>query len=1086
MSASRQLAVVSIYFAFAALLGAQTTGSIEGVITDSTQASISGAAIMLRHQETGVETATLTNAAGYFLADNLPSGTYDVTANHPGFKRASLTGIRLDVATRARHDIVLTVGDVSESVTVEAAAVHVNTSNATVSTVITTKQIDTAVLNGRHFSRLAMLVPGAVYHSGSDELFGAGLGATGSPVSINGVNNKASGWFVDGAYNMNVGNGEANQHVPVIDSLSEVQVQTANYSARYGTTGGSVITAITKSGTSRFHGGAYEYLRNDALDARNFFSPSNPPLKQNQFGFLIGGPVILPGYNRDRNKTFFFWSEDWRKRRNALTRITATPDAALREGNFASEAVRTGRPLLDPATGQRFPGNSIPAGRIDPNARLLLQTYFPAPNYFAEPFRNYLNNGVARFDTRTDTVKIDHNITDKYRLSGVISNDDINVLQPDAGLGGSPFDVIRQRENTSGMNGNLRATMAFTPRSINELSFAYKRFNVNLLFQEAGASPVRPSGLNIRDFFEGANALNYTPAISFAQGWGGIGTSQLPLDPAGDNNFILSDNHTFIAGNHTLQAGLSIMHYNKTQAAFNATQGSFSFDGTFTNHPIGDFLLGMARTYSQGKERFIRSYLFTQTEAYLQDDWRLTRKLTLNLGLRFYAMPMTHVRDNLMSSFVPGRYDPAKAPDINAAGVLVPGPAYDRLNGIVFPEQDGVPRGFADSYFALGPRFGFAYDVSGNGRMALRGGYGISYLNSGNNPSGLVNNPPFNENIGLQNVSLVDPSGGVPNAPRPLALNAVHPDFIRPMVQSWSLSVQRELPAQFLASIAYVGTRGTHWEVWLDRNSSVFGPVPAGFDFDPRLNAGFNENLSRPFRGYATITQFNTGLSSTYHSLQTSFQRRFANNVALQGAYTWSKAVGQAQTRRDMRVQNPLNWSADRGVLDYDRTHVLTMNYIYELPFLRNRRDILGQLLGNWQLSGLLSLQSGLALTPGISLGTRGLATRPDATGEPGEGAGTKDDWFNRTAFRAPAPGRFGNAGVGTIRGPGFAIWDASLSKEFPITEGARFSLRGEFFNVLNHTNWSGVDTTLGSGTYGRVTSARDPRRLQIAGRFDF
>jgi hypothetical protein len=306
------------------------------------------------------------------------------------------------------------------------------------------------------------------------------------------------------------------------------------------------------------------------------------------------------------------------------------------------------------------------------------------------------------------------------------------------------------------------------------------------------------------------------------------------------------------------------------------------------------------------------------------------------------------------------------------------------------------------------------------------------------------------------------------------------------MVQSWSLGVQRELPGQFLASVSYVGTRGTHWEVWLDRNSSVFAGAPAGLDFDPRLNTGFNENLIRPFRGYAGITQFNSGLDSIYHSLQTSFQRRFANNLALQGSYTWSRTIGQAQTRRDMRVQNPLNWAADRGLVDYDRAHVFTMNYIYEIPFLRNRRDILGQVLGNWQLSGIVTAQSWLALSPGISLGTRGLATRPDATGISPEGDRTKESWFNTAAFAAPRPGMFGNAGPGTLRGPGLVIWDAALAKQFPVTEDARFSLRGEFFNVLNHTNWSGVDTNLGSGNYGRVTSARDPRRLQLALRLDF
>jgi hypothetical protein len=1072
---------------FAGGLLAQTTGSIEGTITDSSGAAIPNANVAILNQETGVQTKLVTNNSGYFLSANSPSGTYTINVDQPGFKQVKISGLKLDVNSRIRRNITLAVGNVNESVDVQASAAQVNTSSGTVASVITSEQIQTAVLNGRNYSRLAMLVPGAVYSSSSDELSGAGLSQVGSPVSINGVNNKSSGWFVDGAYDMNVGNGEANTHVPPIDSIDEVQVQTSNYSARYGTTGGAVITAITKSGTSSFHGSAYEYFRNDKMDARNFFAVQNPPLKQNQFGFTIGGPVILPHYNKDRNKTFFFWSEDWRKRRNASTSLTTTPNDALRQGDFQSEALRTGKPLLDPTTKIPFANNTIPMNRIDPNAALLLQTYLPEPNYSSGGFLNYINNGVAKFNTRTDTVKLDHNLTERMHFSFVVSNDGINVLQPDAGLGGSPLPVLRQYEDTSGMVLNANSTITLSPRAVNEFTFSQKSFDINLLLQgENGVSPTRPSGLDITDFFPGANKLNQTPVISFTQGWAGVGTNQLPLKPAKDNNFTIADNFSYVLGKHTIQTGVSILRYNKIQASFNTTQGNYSFDGTFTNHPVADFLLGMARTYSQGQDRFVRNYSFIQTEAYLQDDWRVNRKLTLNLGVRMFAIPMTHVDQNLMSSFLPSQYDPAKAPLITSAGVLVPTPNYDPLNGIVRPEQNGVPRGFVDTFYRPAPRFGFAYDPTGRGKTSIRGGYGISYLNSGTDQSSLVNNPPFNQNVQLQNVLLDDPSGGTPNAPRPLSLNGFSPTFKRPMVASWSFTAQQELPGQILASVGYVGTRGTNWEVWIDRNSPVYTAGNNGYDFDPRLNSGLNSNLIRPFVGYGSINQFNSGLTSSYHSLQSSFQRRFANHLALQGTYTWSKAVGQAQTRRDMQVQNPLDWAADRGVEDFDRTHVLTLNYIYGIPFFRGNKNFWGQAFGNWQLSGTFTYQSGLPLTPGLSLSTKGLATRPDATGVSTSGQRSKSSWFNTGAFQAPQPGMFGNAGVGVMRGPGFAIWDSALSKQFPITERAKFTLRGEFFNALNHTNWSSVDTNLGSGTYGQVTSARDPRRIQLALRFDF
>lgn len=1070
------------------MLSAQTTGAIEGTVTDPTGAAIPGASVKLTNEATGVEYKTTTNAAGAYLFDRIAIGAYNVTVTNAGFKTSTLTGIRVDPAARVRSDVTLQVGGVQESVNVEATPSPVQLSEGTVSSVITTEQINTAVINGRNYTRMMMLMPGAVYQSGSDELSGAGLNAPGSPVSINGVNNKSSGFFADGAYDMNLGNGEASPHIPPLDTIQEIQVQTSNYSARYGTTGGAIVNAVTKSGTAQFHGNAYEYFRNDKMDARNFFSPTVVPLKQNNFGFSIGGPVILPHFNKNRNRTFFFWNEDWRRRRNATTLLTATPTEAMRAGNFQAEAARLGRPILDPNTKQPFPNNIIPSDRIDKNALLLLNTYFPVPNNPAGGFNNYINLGVGQLNPRTDTVRIDHNFTDNFRIAGTISHDHIDALNPNVPLlNASPFPSILQAEHTTGATGILNLAWVVNPTTTNEAQYSYKAFHVNLLLQgTAAAQPTRPQGLSIRDYFQGANTLNLIPNISFSQGWGGIGTSVLPISPATDDTHIVADNFSHIAGSHTLQAGGLLFHYVKNQSVNNSTMGSYSFNGIFTNSPVADFLLGLAQSYSESSARFIRDYSFNQTEWYFQDDWRATKRLTLNLGLRLFDIPLTVVGGNKMSSFFASRYDPAKAPQVNASGVLVPGPNYDPLNGIVQAGQ-GVPRGFVKPYWALAPRFGFAFDPTGSGKSAVRGGYGISYLNSGTNQSALVLNPPFNVTVNLQNVPLSDPSQGTPTAPRPVSLNAFSPMFKRPMVQSWSLTFQRELPGQLLMMAGYVGSRGTNWEVWIDRNAPDFAGHPPGLDFDPRLNSNaVNINTIRPFQGYADITQFNSGLSSKYHSLQTMFQRRFANGFALQGTYTWGKTTGQSQTRRDMRVQNPLNWAADYGVTDYDRTHVFSMNYIWDLPLLRGRRDLLGQVFGNWEVAGFFTAQSGLAMTPGLSISTRGLATRPDATGAPVEGNKKKTSWFNTAAFRAPTPGKYGNAGVGTIRGPGFWDWDTSVSKLFPIREHVHARLSGEFFNILNHTNWSGVGTSLGSGTYGQITSARDPRRVQLAARIDF
>ncbi len=1065
----------------------QTTATLNGSVTDPSKAAVANVTVTATNEATGVSSATKTNSDGLYAFQNLPIGRYDISVAQPGFKTYSATGIALDAAAQVRHDVHLEVGQVQQSMTVESTQAAVQTSDGTVSSVITSEQINAAVLNGRNFSRLAMLMPGAVYQSSSDELYTVGLNAPGSPVSINGLNALTAGWFQDGAYNMNVGNGAAVQHIPSLDSIQEMQVQTANYSARYGTAGGAVINAVTKNGTAHFHGNAYEYLRNNDFDARNFFNPIVSPLKQNNFGFSIGGPIILPHYNYKRNKTFFFWNEDWRYRNSATTLLTATPTAAMRTGNFQQEATRLGKSIIDPTTGAPFANNIIPASRIDPNAATLLQNYFPLPNNLTGGFQNYINNGVGKLDPRSDTVRVDHNFSDKFRAFFTLAHDDIQITNPYVQLlNADYFPTMYQKESTYSWTGAGNLTMVLSPKSTNEIQYSYKIFDVNLLLQDNTASSVRPSGVAIQDYYPGANSLNLLPNITFGQGWGPIGTSVLPLSPATDDTRILSDNFTYVWGKHMLQAGGMWFHYTKDQAVNNQTQGSYSFSGIFTGDAMADFLLGEAATYSESNARFIRDYKFDQTEWYLQDDWRATSKLTLNLGLRVYVIPLVTVGGNLMSSFLPSAYNPAAAPQITSSGVLVPTANYSALNGIVQAGKNGVPAGFASTYVGWAPRFGFAYDPTGSGKTAIRGGYGISYLNAGNDDSALVLNPPYNVAVSLVNVPLSNPRQGTPTALAPVALDAFSPTFERPRVQSWSLMVQHDFGGQLLASIGYVGTRGSNFEVWIDANSPAFIP-PAGYQFNPAINTNsVNLNTLRPYVGYGSITQFNSGLGSIYNALQLTMQRRFAKGFAIQANYTFAKNLGETQTQRNMVVQDPLNWRADYGPTNFDATNVFSLNYIWEIPFLRGRKTVLGEVFGNWQLAGTLTAQSGLALSPGMSLPTSGEATRPNATGQTPSGPQTLSQWFNTAAFAAPPYGFFGNSGTGVIRGPGFWDWDSSVSRIFPVWESFKLKLSGEFFNMLNHPNWSAVSTSLGSGTYGHITSARDPREIQLSLRLDF
>jgi len=1088
------------WFLLSTAVYGQNTGTIVGTVRDAT-GTVSGAAIELTDARTGVRRTTVSGDEGHYEFGNLQPGTYEVRVSKSGFKAYNAPGLILDAGARLRQDAALSVGDVTETVTVQADTAQVDTETSTIGAVITSDQISKTMLNGRNYVKLALLVPGAAYTSGADELTGTGpLGNPGAPVAINGLDNKMNSWNLDGARNVNHGNGEGNLFIPTLDSIQEVQIQSTTYTAEYGSTAGAVVNVISKSGTRDFHGTAYEYLRNDFFDARNALSfvdrdgdqKADPGhLRQNNFGYSLGGPVIFPGYNRDRNKTFFFWNQEWLRRRDGSQTIFAsTPTPEMRAGDFAAEVVRINRPLLDPVTRQPFPGGRIPADRINRNAALLLERYFPLPNNPAGGFQNFLNSAVRILNQDSYTARGDHHFTPSQHLWGKWGRNTNEDLFPNAALlGGTSFPSLRRNFQTKADTVTAQLDSTFGPRMFNQFNFAWLKSNLILGVVGSGAATVaRPPELTMKKFFPDADPLDIIPNLSFSDGWTAMGTGVLPLPEARIDHFTWRDDFGLVVGDHSLKFGALLWRYHQDQWTFNSAQGSYNFNGRYTNHPIADFMLGLANTYSQSNANFLIKYRFTQFEAYAQDNWRASPRLSLNLGVRLFVIPMIHVIGNRASSFDPSRFDPARAPVVLANGFLQPTPQTDPLNGVVIAGE-GVPDGFADSTVGLGPRIGFSYDLLGSGKMVVRGGYGIGYQNYGNNFSSLAQQLPFLANINLEAVPFDDPAGGNTRPLAPQAISGADPNFKRPYTQNWSLGVQSELPGAIVAQVAYVGNKLTHGERWANLNQP--GRV-GGLDFDPRLNTNaVNINTIRPYPGYANVTFFTYGNDSRYDSLQVSFQRRFSRGLALQGAYTWSKAIGTTSANRDAMHQDNYNPGAERGLFPFDRTHAFIVNYIYELPILKGRSDWLGVVAGGWQLSGLTTYQSGLALTPGLTGPRAGLATRPDRTGNDlfGEGTRTIDRWFNPAAFADPAPGRFGNAGRGIIRGPGFGIWDMALTKTFPFSVAGRetrLALRGEFFNIFNHVNYRDVSTALNSGTYGRVTAVREPRQMQLSLRYEF
>lgn len=1067
---------------------AQNTGAVVGTVKEATGAVIPGAAVKITNLGTGIARETKSNDDGRYVAESLPVGDYEITAEVTGFKRFAHKGIKLNVADRLSIDIVMEVGAVTEVVTIVGGQPVVQTETGAVNYLISGDQVTELAVNGRNFVQLAQLVPGATSVSRADQI---GVGVTGSKgVAFNGLGQGYSGWLVDGAQNTDVGNQNSLSTYPAMEAIGEFAILSSNYSAEYGTTGGANVLAVVRSGSKEFHGSVYEFFRNDKLDARNFFAPTRAPLRYNNFGYTLGGPFYIPGkYNTGKEKTFFFWSQEWRIIRRGVTVQAQAPTDAMRRGDF-SELLDPNNPftrstvqIMDPATGQPFSGNVIPAGRINANARTLLDQLIPLPNRGGQAL-NFVASPSVPTNFRQELIRGDHHFNERVQLMVRYIQDTFDDTPVTTLWTGSAFPTVNATIASPGKNLVTKLNYAISPKTFNEFNFNVAANKIDIALN----GPAARSGSGIAEIFP-ENRADRVPNLSFSQGWGGINVGSWPWN---NKNQVYTWSYLLghIAGPHSLKMGGHYQWQIKDQDAFGPTNGNFNFSGTFTGNAIADFLLGRPNSYSELDVQRTGRYRYHQYEAFLQDDWKVSPRLTLNLGVRWFGIPHIFERDNAVTTFVPERWSASRAPIVNPDGTIVPGSGDVLGNGIV-QAGDGIPRGMVKDYWnTFAPRFGFAWNPWGDNKTVIRGGYGIGYYRvEGNDIYDFVNNPPFARTVNITNPPLDNPGGGAAAPPRPISLFSYDFEYKVPTAQTYSLGIQRELFKDAGLEIAYVGSRGTH----LDHARNINQPLRTGpFDFDPRLNTNaISIEALRPFIGWSTIRQAENTGSSTYHSLQVNFDKRYSDGLKFQAAYTFSRAIGDVFGSDGRSVnalpQDSYNMRAERGLLGFDRPHNLVINYIYELPFFKGRNGLLGRVLGGWEISGITTFSSGPAASPGISTGRNGLATRPDLVGSlPIVGPRTVEQWFNTAAFAEPAPGFFGNAGRNIIREPGTHKWDMSFFKNNRITESVNLQLRAEFFNIFNHTNFNGINTTFGSGSFGRVTSARDPRIVQLGLKLGF
>ena len=1061
---------------------AQNTGAIVGTVKEATGAVIPRAAVKITNVGTGLTREVISDEGGRYVAESLPIGVYDITAEMSGFKRFANKGIKLSVADRLSIDIVMEVGQVTEVVNIEGVAPVVQTETGALNYFISGNQVTELAVNGRNFVQLAQLVPGASSTSRSDTI---GVGVTGNKgVAFNGLGQGYSGWLVDGAQNTDVGNQNSLSTYPAMEAIGEFRILSSNYSAEYGTTGGANVVAVTRSGSKEFHGSAYEFVRNDVFDARNFFAPTGSPLRYNNFGYTLGGPFFIPGkYNTAKDKDFFFWSQEWRRIRNGVTVQAQTPTDAMRRGDFRelldpnNPFTRSAVRIIDPTTNQPFENNIIPSGRINSNAKALLDQVIPLPNRGGQAL-NYVASPSVPTNFRQELIRGDHNFNERVNLMVRYIQDTFDDTPVTTLWSASAFPTVNATIASPGKNLITKLTHAISPKTLNEFNFNVAANKINIALN---GNATRPSGLSVAEIFP-ENRANRIPNIGFSQGWGGISAGSWPWQNK-NQVYTWSDTLGHVAGAHSLKMGGHYQWQIKDQDAFGPTQGQFNFSGTFTGNAIADFLLGQPNSYSELDVQRTGRYRYYQIEAFFQDDWKVSPRLTLNMGLRWFAIPHIFERDNEVTTFVPERWSASQAPRVNPDGTIVPGSGDILGNGIVKAGQ-GIPRGMVKDYWnTFAPRFGFAWNPWGDGKTVIRGGYGIGYYRvEGNDIYDFVNNPPFAKTVNITNPPLNNPGGGTAAPPTPVSLFSYDFQYKVPMAQTYSLGIQHELFKNAGLEIAYVGSRGTH----LDHARNINQPLRTGaFDFDPRLNSNaISIEALRPFTGWSTIRQSENTGSSTYHSLQANFDKRFSEGFKFQIAYTFSRGIGDVFDSGGRSVnalpQDSYDMRSERGLLGFDRTHNLSINYIYELPFFKNRRDAVGRILGGWEISGITTVSSGPTASPGISTGRNGLATRPDLAGGAIEGPRTVEQWFNTAAFAEPAPGFFGNAGRNIIREPGTHKWDMSFFKNNRITESVNLQFRAEFFNIFNHANFNGINTTFGSGSFGQVTSARDPRIIQF------